>query len=809
MPVFPMQIPQSEPHGDGGGATLLVPQERVSHPDIGMFGAADLENLRSEMVTMMNALEERLRREFSHSAKQEPRAPESKEEQEQRDVIGEGADDAEEVEDCDPREYELQESVWDAVLVMRLGKAGKQSLADNSFLLIVLLLNVAVQIIFCAIVRMYMLESPMDGPKLRSLAMWRMIVGHKSDYYDPMTDTSLVTRVCAEAPIGIMGAAQQAWYRDLQHYNVGQGSIMDMIVSPPALCVIALVFWLLMMIRDALNTFDFMRAVLSTPKAPVSEVEEDGSLATISWSRLIFLFSIMIIPKFGIAASIGWLGIRWLVITHDPGDLILNAVALEAVINSDELLYSLVPHRHRIILRKINSIPIPRGARLPLRLRTRFPVRPFLICFFVLGTIVCVVPTMLSTEVGNATEAARLICGNDTEFVYAVDKATGVVSIADTSLWDDVDVDGTFQGHVFRSVLQKTGLSYEETLSVVSVEVQGIIFNPTTSNKLNEMETQNKDEAADEYKCEHAFSQLDGLPSNRSMQEGLHELTGRDWCENLTLGTDDCLQPAVRTICPVACGCEEPYEGLFDKTGCPRDCDRLSDARFIASMSFRRGLASEISVYNCGDEIYYYEAFPRYFDRLQEFLVEDGKLVLDASSGIEVLTPAWPFHRTLAVLSWFGFYYDPTFNFTLGALAAQSYKHFGDLTPLGAEQDEDRLPCKFIEFVFFIFHFDACHADTAYPDKNLGAIRQMCPKTCGYCDEPEEGGGVLKPYAGRHIDNILEFASEVGIPAFAPSSPDNEDDQWARCKFYEQNYWWYDEHMKPMCEAIVDLLRVR
>jgi len=89
---------------------------------------------------------------------------------------------------------------------------------------------------------------------------------------------------------------------------------------------------------------------LPANKAPSDMVFEvmDDSTQKVEEYHLVFLnckarmciYVLVIIPKFLIAIILTWIGCRWLAATESFSDLILNALALEFVINIDEFMFS-------------------------------------------------------------------------------------------------------------------------------------------------------------------------------------------------------------------------------------------------------------------------------------------------------------------------------------------------------------------------------------------------------------------------------------------------------------------------------------
>ena len=116
-------------------------------------------------------------------------------------------------------------------------------------------------------------------------------------------------------------------------------------------------------------------------------------------------------------------GTQFLVYTTDIGDLLLNAVALEFVINTDELLYeALAPSRAKCLLQnttgfKLKPQPTVRGVDF----------RGVLTICFVISAMTWAVTAFMRDQLKVLWAVSDAICGGDTEFIFALD---GIGSVA-------------------------------------------------------------------------------------------------------------------------------------------------------------------------------------------------------------------------------------------------------------------------------------------------------------------------------------------------------------------------------------------
>ena len=116
-------------------------------------------------------------------------------------------------------------------------------------------------------------------------------------------------------------------------------------------------------------------------------------------------------------------GTQFLVYTTDISDLLLNAVALEFVINTDELLYeALAPSRAKRLLQNTSGFKLK-----PQPTVGGVDFRGVLTIGFVISGMVWAATAFMKEQLSVLWAVRYAICGGDTEFIFALD---GVGSIA-------------------------------------------------------------------------------------------------------------------------------------------------------------------------------------------------------------------------------------------------------------------------------------------------------------------------------------------------------------------------------------------
>ena len=252
---------------------------------------------------------------------------------EQRRIFSEASEE-------DFEEVELQSSIWDTVLLLGTAPCG---LAGSMFGFLLVLGNSVGQGLFVYIVANTDLsEKNYDDDSVDAFKMWRRTVAHDVQYYNPITHESLATRVC-NGDAGLeMSGAQAASFEEVSQYL--QGDILGMLMA-----IFAMGMWFLTVSKELTTIYTHARAYsgITRPRGwgRGTELEPTPNgglrLKSISRPRLLFCMTVMLLRTV-IACTLGYYGGLYLSYTISLSDLLLNAVALEFVINIDELFYEVL-----------------------------------------------------------------------------------------------------------------------------------------------------------------------------------------------------------------------------------------------------------------------------------------------------------------------------------------------------------------------------------------------------------------------------------------------------------------------------------
>jgi hypothetical protein len=133
-------------------------------------------------------------------------------------------------------------------------------------------------------------------------------------------------------------------------------SLCDMALSEPAFISTMLILWVTRMLGEFRSVIYLVRMIDSVPKVQhpreMVQLYDSGEggviheIVGLTGRVKLVLHLFIIFPKLGINLCLAYIGVRWLSSTVSFSDLILNALALQFIVDIDELLLaSLYPER--------------------------------------------------------------------------------------------------------------------------------------------------------------------------------------------------------------------------------------------------------------------------------------------------------------------------------------------------------------------------------------------------------------------------------------------------------------------------------
>lgn len=230
----------------------------------------------------------------------------------------------------------FEESAWTYPLVIGLADAKP---IEVCFAVILLLLNLCMQLIFSGIILGPDFLGEEFDTKKDVAQRWRTSFAHDYKYVD-LSSTSLVTRVCSADGSLILATTQATL---VTHINSYMGLLTDQFDAgfyQPGilLCLLCILLWTLCVYKEVRSIWLALEAVWQLPRSEHTVVHENAILSLSKKRFMALLFTY--ITRFVIAWVLLIAGVQWLARTTSITELMLNAVALNAILDVDEFLYA-------------------------------------------------------------------------------------------------------------------------------------------------------------------------------------------------------------------------------------------------------------------------------------------------------------------------------------------------------------------------------------------------------------------------------------------------------------------------------------
>lgn len=306
------------------------------------------------------------------------------------------------------REYILKRSIWDATLLLGASEDGSAQ-AAFSFMLVVA--NLCVQGVFAAIVYDKFTEADYEDDSVKALRSWRRNIAHDIRYMDRLSLRSLASRVCYGDPGLELSEGQSRAFSELVSYlDTNQFAVIGV---GPVMCVLALVLWFLCVSKEFSNIAAFVLSVMSLKRAKFTTLY-DHCIETVTSCRVAVVLMLQLC-RLVITGVLLVAGSIFLINTVSVGDLLLNSVMLECVLQIDELIFeALAP----LLLRRRLSVLEP--LRLPLAKVWRgLDCQAALAVLFV-TTGLAMSMWGLGGQIAILEEARDMLCAGDLDFAYTL-----------------------------------------------------------------------------------------------------------------------------------------------------------------------------------------------------------------------------------------------------------------------------------------------------------------------------------------------------------------------------------------------------
>jgi len=466
----------------------------------------------------------------------------------------------------------FEESAWSIPMVIGLADVGW---FDAICSLLLVLLNFTMQVAFSGVLLSDSFMGDSFDTKVGSAKTWRTRVAHDDAYLD-LGGTSLVSRVCAGDGALILSTQQATLIEEINNFlALGKDDL-----EPPVfqigvmLCVLCILLWSLCVYKEIRRVWLSLEATLQIPKARRT-VLKNHMITSISWGRYSVLL-VTYLARASIASVLLVAGILWLARTTSIEELMLNAVALNAILDVDEFLFAgMTPIKIQHAVQSLEPIQVRYSRR---RSQWETLVHVSLILMTVLLSY-----TLLLVPLSNTMQTVKNeLCGGNQTFVVSYNRETQEIIGLRTR--PSVEEEQSNLSAIELAVRSHIGNSPETTPGAVpdyiTFSVNRRVFGADRERSMLEkarqfplcMQTLVLNEGALLHNDLALRPLVDvmlrqaGLVLGREMVSSCQELS--DFCNHADAGL-------LRLVCGETCGCTDPVSNPWYKVeaqGCSTSC---------------------------------------------------------------------------------------------------------------------------------------------------------------------------------------------------------------------------------------------
>ena len=654
----------------------------------------------------------------------------------------------------------IEGSVWNTCLFI-----GTESIGwfVSAALALVMLIAPALQSMFVYLVYTYMLdEDPVAADRLDALLKFRVRIGHTVLEADRSTGESLITRLCRGDWSLHTAGSQFILHDNLDKFREGGRS----------LALVAIICWLLAILKEIMGVVHFGRAVWAVPPGPTNFHIDDGdtnhqkhvltsedliklkvvtTLQSMAFPHKMCIALFVLLPRLVIAVSLGYVGTKFLAITADMTELILNAVALVFVLDIDEAVYEcFVPRRAHALLANLQPLYMPPAA-------TEKWTAPGLHCMLKLiaiGALMVVISKeMLDPFFGRIDQAMDILCSGNLDFTEFINTNTGIIQATPSApvtdfVWKEtnlarlemthVNINAQFGWNPSEDVLaaSRRGDSHGGMVLPAGAKLTDGTFDRASFREIVDLPVASSEDLARRDICNdevNAGSKEEFLRKMRSLSKN-SSATG---CENVRHLCKKQKNNNARQLCPQTCGCAEPWStehisGVFATPvyGCPAMCTdllRTFDREFYHYWSLSgypcKDTPADRWLFNGSGQLFTH-AFQIYLETLFELISSTPNIRFAMKSVLEFrgegLLPG--FNKSASNLD--DIVESVLDGRNLADLLAGVWTPGRGLPTLPGNPT----PCRFLTSVQVksIWGIDLCQQSSSFLD-----IRSLCPESCG------------------------------------------------------------------------------
>jgi hypothetical protein len=260
--------------------------------------------------------------------------------------------------------YKFEESIWDLSMFCFMPIFPSTT---SIFMALLTLLNVFMQVFMSLAIWSAFTAQPLDHQTVEQLEHWRTTVGHDYRWMDSVTGQSLARQVCDQANGLFMSGTVQNTLGEILEYAPHEDHdatthIKSKFIGKILVLCCCFIWWnnCFLAFRQLIDLAEALWMIPSGKTSKVmslTEQHDDVCLVRMARIRKVWCCGILLV-RFTINIALFYIGTLYLILEKGLKDMILNAVALQIVLNIDELLYqALAPANTAKFISSLEPLP--------------------------------------------------------------------------------------------------------------------------------------------------------------------------------------------------------------------------------------------------------------------------------------------------------------------------------------------------------------------------------------------------------------------------------------------------------------------
>jgi len=368
----------------------------------------------------------------------------------------------------------------------------------------------------------------------------------------------LISAVCEGSPLLSIATSQASLVQDFVAYASADSALS----SGGILAMLVIFMWFLSVGQELQGCFGFVSAILRLKRSSCTEfaLADDESMVavnTISHARLAFVLGVSAVRMI-IGLALFLVGGLWLAAEVNIENLVLNAAALEFVMNFDEVLYyHFAPDIAQVVIQHATQLPGPSRRRW-----IGINGGPVIMFFLSILVVFVYLSFFVWPQILEIYQAQETLCGGDQGFVYVDLGFFPQTATTETDSDHLLQRTSKFQAdflhkYAFRDAISETTWLHASELRQ-AVEAGALSLYPRRC-----------EDHQDLHRVELRLDLVDFVPFFQAF-------SGRSDAVSCEALADQCYATNsfwVRFLCPKTCGCDVYRGGLWVRTGCPQTCE--------------------------------------------------------------------------------------------------------------------------------------------------------------------------------------------------------------------------------------------